>query len=117
MSEYELRFDTGQVIILRARSRGEAIGKFCAESGTPWSLVAAHCRVKNLGRVNHGEKKTCEFCHEDSEGGYKMHGAFYITNPFHAGEYYLNTHHCKSSKINFCPLCGRRLEGTNADDS
>ena len=54
MSEYELRFDTGEVVILRAKTRSEAIGKYCAEHGAPCSWVAAHCRVKNLGRVNHG---------------------------------------------------------------
>lgn len=55
MSEYELRFDTGEVVIIRARSRGDAIGKYCAEHGTPWRWVAAHCRVKNLGRVNNAD--------------------------------------------------------------
>lgn len=52
MSEYELRFDTSEVVTVRARTRGEAIGKYCAEHGAPLSWVAAHCRVKNLGRVS-----------------------------------------------------------------
>ena len=53
MSEYELRFDTGEVTTIRAKTRGEAIGKYCAERGAPLRWVAAHCIVKNLGRVNH----------------------------------------------------------------
>ena len=56
------------------------------------------------------EPKLCPFCHEDREGYYKMLGAFYISNPFHRGEYYINCGHAKPRKINFCPLCGRELK-------
>lgn len=59
------------------------------------------------------EPKKCSFCQEDREGFYAMLGAFYITNPFHAGKYYLNAHRCKPREIMFCPLCGRRLEDNN----
>ena len=51
----------------------------------------------------------CVYCEEDSEGYRKTLGAFSITNPFHRGEYFLNTGHCKPRQIYFCPMCGRKL--------
>ena len=51
MSEYELRFDTGVVAVIRAKTRGQAIDIYCAEHGAPRDWVAKHCTVKNLGRV------------------------------------------------------------------
>ena len=53
MSEYKLSFDTGEVAIIRAQTRGRAIEIYCAERGAPKEWVKAHCIVKNLGRVNH----------------------------------------------------------------
>lgn len=52
----------------------------------------------------------CPFCHEDREGYYKMIGAFYISNPFHRDEYYINGGKLKPRKINFCPMCGGKLK-------
>lgn len=54
----------------------------------------------------------CDFCTEDKDGYVKKMGAFSISEPFHKGEYYLRTKHCKPRKINFCPMCGRKLGGT-----
>lgn len=54
--------------------------------------------------------KGCDFCREDNEGYYRMIGTFYLTNPFHKGEYYLNGGGRKPRKIRFCPMCGRKLE-------
>lgn len=51
----------------------------------------------------------CEYCQEDSEGFRKVLGAFSIIDPFHRGEYYLNAGKAKPRKINFCPMCGRKL--------
>lgn len=71
----------------------------------------------SYGRIREdGKKEKCSFCHEDSDGFYEAHGAFYLTNPFHADKYYLNTGHCAPREIKFCPLCGRGLEADNAAD-
>ena len=43
-----------------------------------------------------------------------MIGAFYISNPFHRGEYYINGGKLQPRKINCCPMCGRRLEDDHA---
>lgn len=51
----------------------------------------------------------CEFCTEDKDGYVKKIGAFSLSEPFHKGEYFLCTKHCKPRKINFCPMCGRKL--------
>ena len=54
-------------------------------------------------------ERGCEYCSEDSEGYRKMICAFSITNPFHGNVWNLVACHCKPQKINFCPMCGRRL--------
>ena len=59
-----------------------------------------------------GLEPECDFCTEDKDGYVKKMGAFSISEPFHKGEYYLRTKHCKPRKINFCPMCGRKLGGT-----
>lgn len=55
------------------------------------------------------ELKPCAYCNEDNEGFYALLGGFYITNPFHKGEHYLNGGKLKPRKINYCPMCGRDL--------
>lgn len=60
------------------------------------------------------ELKACPFCHEDGEGYYTMLGAFFLSNPFHKGEYYLNGGKLKPRKISFCPVCGRKLSKEGA---
>ena len=54
-------------------------------------------------------ERGCEYCNEDGDGYRKMIGAFSITNPFHGNVWNLETRHCKPRRINFCPMCGRRL--------
>jgi hypothetical protein len=61
-------------------------------------------------REQEERSKGCDFCREDNEGYYRMLGTFYLTNPFHKGEYYLNGGGRKPRKIAFCPMCGRKLE-------
>ena len=61
----------------------------------------------NVGHKNEG----CEYCNEDRYGYRKMLGAFSIYNPFHGYEYYLNCGKAKPRKINYCPVCGRKLGG------
>ena len=51
----------------------------------------------------------CDYCVEDSEGCRRANGAFWIAHPFHAGEWFLSTGHCKPRQIYFCPMCGREL--------
>ena len=51
MNEYKLIFDTGEVAIVQAKSRGRAIESYCAGRGIPVDWVKAHCIVRNLGRV------------------------------------------------------------------
>ena len=60
-------------------------------------------------REQEERSKGCDFCREDNEGYYRMLGTFYLTNPFHKGEYYLNGGGRKPQKIAFCPMCGRKL--------
>ena len=48
--------------------------------------------------------KGCAFCTEDREGYTQKFGAYSI----HKNE--LCTGHCKPRKINFCPMCGRKLK-------
>ena len=55
------------------------------------------------------ELEPCPYCHEDKEGYYKALGGFYLTNPFHKGQYYLNGGPLKARRIYACPVCGRRL--------
>ena len=55
------------------------------------------------------QERGCEYCNEDGDGYRKMIGAFSVTNPFHGNVWNLEARHCKPRKINFCPMCGRRL--------
>lgn len=68
-----------------------------------------------LKEANMTDLKPCPFCHEDREGYFKMIGAFFISNPFHRGEYYMNGGKMKPRKINFCPMCGRSLYAGEED--
>lgn len=50
----------------------------------------------------------CKYCHEDSEGYSTAFGAFWISHSVHEG-WFLHAGKCKPRPINYCPICGRRL--------
>ena len=50
-SVYKLTFDAGEIVFIVAKTRTEAIRKYCNETGMPEGWLNAHCIVKNLGRV------------------------------------------------------------------
>ena len=98
------------------------IGQECPDDRGPFDLDCQGCKYEKvrdcqLARladylIAHGvtvQGTGCVYCEEDSEGYRKTLGAFSITNPFHRGEYFLNTGHCKPRQIYFCPMCGRKF--------
>ena len=83
---------------------------FVQESVDAFKMVITALREQETvtnGLTNDG----CEYCNEDRYGYRKMLGAFSIYNPFHGYEYYLNCGKVKPRKINYCPMCGRKLGG------
>lgn len=69
----------------------------------------AHMLARAALREQEERSKGCDFCRADKEGYYAMAGAFSISNPHHAGKYYLNCGRVKPRRIMFCPMCGRKL--------
>ena len=53
-------------------------------------------------------KNKCQYCHEDNEGYSTVFGAFWINYSVHEG-WLLHAGKCKPRPINYCPICGRRL--------
>lgn len=51
MGVYKLILDNGETVFIFAKTRTEAIRKYCKETGMPEGWLNAHCTVKNLGRV------------------------------------------------------------------
>ena len=74
------------------------------------SVMAKECADHLIANgVTVQEQDGCEYCKEDNEGYRKMIGAFSITNPFHGNVWNIETCHCKTRQIYFCPMCGRKL--------
>lgn len=48
---YKLIFDSGENKLIIAYTRGEAIEKYCKETGMKKEWLDSHCIVKNLGGV------------------------------------------------------------------
>lgn len=96
-------------------TRAEAIGVLCnykivgMRSGKTQLIQAIYIALATL-REQEQREQGCEYCREDREGFYRAIGSFFLSNPFHKGEYFLNGGKLKPRKIEFCPMCGKRLE-------
>ena len=80
-----------------------------SEEAAWYKATDIYSALENAPVVTVRASDGCDYCEEDSEGYRKANGAFYISNPFRAGEWFLNTGHCKPRQIYFCPMCGREL--------
>lgn len=62
--------------------------------------------------MEHNELKPCPCCHEDREGYFTANGAFWISYSVHEG-WLLHGGKCKPRPINYCFMCGRKLNNEN----
>lgn len=51
MSVYKIVDSAGRFCFIFAKSRTEAIRKYCSETGMSEAWFNAHCKIKRLGRV------------------------------------------------------------------
>lgn len=51
----------------------------------------------------------CPYCHPDAEDYVKANGAFWIYEDRHNG-WLIHAGKCKPQPINYCPMCGKKLE-------
>ena len=65
---------------------------------------------------NHKERPCiyCYYCHEDKEGYSATNGAFWIEHSAREG-YLLHGGKCKPRPINYCFMCGRKLNRRSND--
>lgn len=49
--EYKLIIDNGLIAYVKAKSRTEALDKYCEETGVNKSWLKEHCVVRNMGRL------------------------------------------------------------------
>ena len=50
MMTFQFISDTGSYCVIVAKSKGEAVKKFCKDSHIPEDFVKDHYRIVNLGR-------------------------------------------------------------------
>ena len=48
---FRLATDTGRSCLIKAKTRTEAIRKYCKETGMPEEWFNAHCTIKRMWRV------------------------------------------------------------------
>ena len=58
MLTYKIIRDSGTPCEIQAATRGEAVARFCAETGMPLDYFKRHCTVKTLGHAVDARRRT-----------------------------------------------------------
>ena len=57
-STYRITSPSSKTILVIAKTRAEAIGKYCRENGIPRQFFDDHCRIKREGVADADENKS-----------------------------------------------------------